>query len=158
MLAAAALVYTQYFGLLFVGVQQLAFAVARRARRDCAAARACWRWAALLVLLALPLAPFALDQFAANEAGRHAASSSRRRPAARSSRGAAPGAYAALTNAAWAVLGYHSNATMTALAALWPLAAAARARAARPRPLVADAAGRRLRRRAGASRCSRSAS
>jgi hypothetical protein len=35
--------------------------------------------------------------------------------------GSTPGAYAALTNAVWAVFGYHSNTTMTALAALWPL-------------------------------------
>jgi hypothetical protein len=35
--------------------------------------------------------------------------------------GTTPGAYAALTNVAWAVLGYHSDAAMERLAALWPL-------------------------------------
>ena len=68
----------------------------------------------------LPLAPFALDQFAANEAGGRGFQQPAQAGGAVEP-GAAPGAYAALTNAAWAVLGYHSNATMTAIAALWPL-------------------------------------
>ncbi|HET8758149.1 MAG TPA: glycosyltransferase family 39 protein, partial [Solirubrobacteraceae bacterium] len=116
--AAAALVYTQYFGLLFVGTQQLAFAVA--IARGVVPLRRFAAWSALLVLLIAPLVPFALDQFAANEsAGRGF-----QQPAQAGGSvepGAAPGAYAALTNLAWAVLGYHSNATMTALAAMWPL-------------------------------------
>jgi hypothetical protein len=73
-----------------------------------------------LALLVAPLAPFALDQFAANESsGRGFQQPAQAGGAVEP--GAAPGAYAALTNAAWAVLGYHSNATMTAIAALWPL-------------------------------------
>jgi hypothetical protein len=117
-LAAAALVYTQYFGILFVGVQMVAFAVA--VARGVLPAWRVLGWTALLVLLVAPLAPFALDQFAANEAGGRGF----QQPAQAGGSvepGAAPGAYAALTNAAWAVLGYHSNATMTAIAALWPL-------------------------------------
>jgi hypothetical protein len=117
-LAAAALVYTQYFGILFVGVQAVAFAVA--VGRGALPLRRVLGWAALLALLVAPLAPFALDQFAANEAGGRGF----QQPAQAGGSvepGAAPGAYAALTNAAWAVLGYHSNATMTAIAALWPL-------------------------------------
>jgi hypothetical protein len=118
-LASAALVYTQYFGILFVGVQQLAFAIAV-ARGELPARRAL-PWSGALVLLIVPLMPFALDQFTANEsAGRGFQQPSQAGGSVEP--GAAPGAYAALTNAAWAVLGYHSNATMTALAALWPLA------------------------------------
>ncbi|HWM08530.1 MAG TPA: glycosyltransferase family 39 protein [Solirubrobacteraceae bacterium] len=117
-LAAAALVYTQYFGLLFVGVQQLAFAFA--ASRDAIPKGKALAWTGALVLLVLPLAPFALDQFAANEsAGRGFQQPSQAGGSVEP--GATPGAYAALTNVAWAVLGYHSNTTMTALAALWPL-------------------------------------
>ena len=69
-LAAAALIYTQYFGILFVGTQQLAFAVAIARGVGPAAPlpgvdRRC------SVLLIAPLMPFALDQFSANEsAGR----------------------------------------------------------------------------------------
>jgi O-antigen/teichoic acid export membrane protein len=117
-LAAAALVYTQYFGLLFVGVQALAFGVA--VVRGALPVRRVVGWAALLALLIAPLAPFALDQFAANEAGGRGFQQPAQAGGAVEP-GAAPGAYAALTNAAWAVLGYHSNATMTAIAALWPL-------------------------------------
>ena len=118
-LAAAALVYTQYFGILFVGVQQLAFVVA--VTRGELSARRALAWTGALVLLLLPLMPFALDQFTANEsAGRGFQQPSQAGGSV--DPGAAPGAYAALTNAAWAVLGYHSNATMTALAAMWPLA------------------------------------
>ena len=116
--AAAALVYTQYFGILFVGTQQLAFAVA--IARGAVPLRRYLAWSALLVLLIAPLVPFALDQFSANEsAGRGFQQPSQAGGSVEP--GAAPGAYAALTNVAWAVLGYHSNATMTALAAMWPL-------------------------------------
>ena len=118
LLAAAALIYTQYFGVFFVGVQVAAFAVA--VGRGVLPLRRTLAWGALLVVLVLPLAPFALDQFAANEsAGRGFQQPAQAGGAVEP--GAAPGAYAALTNAAWAVLGYHSNPTMTALAALWPL-------------------------------------
>jgi hypothetical protein len=121
-LAAAALVYTQYFGILFVAVQQLAFLVAVR-RDGRALGFALAGWSGLLVLLLAPLMPFALDQFAANEAaGRGFQQVPSQAGGAVESQGATPGAYAAITNAAWAVLGYHSNATMTAIAALWPLA------------------------------------
>ncbi len=117
-LAAAALIYTQYFGVLFVGVQAVAFAIA--VSRGALPLRSTLAWTAALIALVLPLAPFALDQFAANEsAGRGFQQPAQAGGAVEP--GAAPGAYAALTNAAWAVLGYHSNATMTALAALWPL-------------------------------------
>jgi hypothetical protein len=116
-LASAAVVYTQYFGLLLVAVQQAAFLAAHRRG---------WRaWLAAtgaLAVLLLPLAPFALDQFAANEAaGKGFQQVPSQAGGAVGAPGAAPGPYAAITNLAWAVLGYHSDTTMTALAALWPL-------------------------------------
>jgi hypothetical protein len=119
-LAAAALVYTQYFGILVVGVQQLAFLVAIHRRRVRPTA---WlAWTGLLLLLAAPLVPFALDQFEANEAaGRGFQQVPSQAGGAVGGVGAKPGAYAAITNAVWGVLGYHSNGTMTAIAALWPL-------------------------------------
>jgi O-antigen/teichoic acid export membrane protein len=112
-LAAAALVYTQYFGVLLVGVQQLVLLAARR--------REALPWTALLVALVAPLMPFALDQFAANESAGRGFQQPSQAGGAVAGQGT-PGAYAAITNAVWAVLGYHSNATMTAIAALWPLA------------------------------------
>jgi O-antigen/teichoic acid export membrane protein len=127
-LAAAALVYTQYFGLLLVGVQQLAFLAALHARRhdrDALRRQAlAWiGWSVLLVLLTVPLQSFAMDQFAANEAaGKGFQQVPSQAGGSVGDPGAGPGAYSAITNAVWGVLGYHSNATMTAIAALWPLA------------------------------------
>ncbi|MGH2949642.1 MAG: glycosyltransferase family 39 protein, partial [Solirubrobacteraceae bacterium] len=121
-LAAAALIYTQYFGLLLVGVQQLAFLVWLHARRDRAATLTWMGWTVLLLLLTVPLMSFAMDQFAANEAaGKGFQQVPSQAGGTVGGPGAQPGAYAAITNGVWAVLGYHSNATMTAIAALWPL-------------------------------------
>jgi hypothetical protein len=123
--AAVALIYTQYFGLLFVGAQQLVFAAhlwSQRADRD-RLRRGLVTWGAVLPMMALaviPLMSFALGQFEANEA----AGKGFQQPSQTSGAleaGAPPGAYAALTNAAWAITGYHSDGTMTSLAALWPL-------------------------------------
>jgi 4-amino-4-deoxy-L-arabinose transferase-like glycosyltransferase len=127
-LAAAALIYTQYFGLLFIAVQQLAFVAALwRVRHDRDTLRwlglAWMGWSLVLLLAVVPLMPFAQAQFAANEAAGKGFEQvpSQAGGAVAQAAGAPPGAYAALTNAVWAVLGYHSNATMTALAALWSL-------------------------------------
>ncbi len=78
--------------------------------------------------------------------------------AARDRGGTAPGAYAALTNPSGRSSATTPNATMAALTALWPLGDARLAAAARPRPLAAHAARRRLRGRCRRWRCSRSAS
>jgi hypothetical protein len=127
-LAAAALVYTQYFGILFVGVQQLGFLVALwRVRHEPDELRPlglAWiGWSLFFILLVVPLMGFAQAQFAANEAAGKGFEQvpSQAGGTVGEIAGRPPGAYAALTNAVWAVLGYHSNATMTALAAMWPL-------------------------------------
>ncbi len=117
--SAAALVYTQYFGLLFVATQMLGFAVA--VARGVLPLRRVLAWTALLALVLAPLAPFAHDQFAANEASGKGFQQPTQTGGGTIDPQARPGAYAALTNFAWAVLGYHSDGTMTALAALWPL-------------------------------------
>jgi 4-amino-4-deoxy-L-arabinose transferase-like glycosyltransferase len=121
-LVAAALVATQYFGLVLVAVQQVAFAVVVWTRRDRELARAWLLSGAVLALLLAPVLDFGRDQFAANEA---AGKGFRQVPSqtggAVGEAGAPPGPYEALTNLAWAVLGYHSRATMTSLVALWPL-------------------------------------
>jgi uncharacterized membrane protein len=116
--ASLALVATQYFGLLLVAVQQLALVLARR---DLPLRPWLASTAALALLLA-PVLAFGHDQFAANEAaGKGFQQVPSQTGGAVTESGAPPGPYAALTNVAWAVLGYHSNATMTSLVALWPL-------------------------------------
>jgi hypothetical protein len=117
--SAAALVYTQYFGALFVATQMLGFAVA--VVRGALPLRRVLAWTALLALLLAPLAGFAHDQFAANEAAGKGFQQPTQTGGGTIDPQARPGAYAALTNFAWAVLGYHSDGTMTAIAALWPL-------------------------------------
>jgi hypothetical protein len=113
--------------VLVVAVQQVAFlAVLVARRRSGAPVRGLLLgWGATVAaigLLLAPLAPFALDQFAANEAsGRGFDRSPSQAGADVSAERARPGVYGVLTNALWAVWGYHSNATMTALTALWPV-------------------------------------
>jgi 4-amino-4-deoxy-L-arabinose transferase-like glycosyltransferase len=125
--AAVALVATQYFGLLLVGVQQLAFLaalVARRRDRERLRALALpWLVSgAALTLMLAPVLAFGQDQFAANEAaGKGFEDVPSQTGGALDDAGQPPGPYAALTNVVWALLGYHSDATMTRLVALWPL-------------------------------------
>lgn len=117
--ATAALVWTQYFGLLLVAVQQVAFLAALRGRRELLRG---WLLTTVAIAAALaPLVPFAIDQFQANQsAGRGFGAPTQAGagvdPAAR-----LPGVYTVLTNVVWAVWGYHSAATMAAVTALWPL-------------------------------------
>lgn len=121
--ASAALLWNQYFSVLLVITQQAAFAVvALRGRRDLL--RGWLGSAALLAALAGPLVPFALHQFQANEAagrGFEGVPSQAGAAASQQAGLAKPGVYGTLTNAVWAVFGYHSDATMTRIAALWPL-------------------------------------
>jgi 4-amino-4-deoxy-L-arabinose transferase-like glycosyltransferase len=129
--AAAAMIWTQYFAVLFVGAQVVGFVAATaRPGLDRADRRALvLRFAgatALIALVAAPLVPFALHQFDVNQAaGRGFGSSVPSQAGATASQDEGlrqPSIYAAITNALWAVLGYHSDRTMTALAAVWPLA------------------------------------
>ena len=125
--AAVALIYTQYFGLFLVAAQQLVFLAAVIARRkDRAQLRAALvTWGTFLCVMALaivPLMSFAMGQFSANEAaGKGFQQPAQTGSSVAAAGGAAPGAYQALTNAVWAIFGYHSDPTMLSLAALWPL-------------------------------------
>jgi hypothetical protein len=111
--AAAALIYTQYFGVFVVGVQLLALIAIYK--------RAYLPWAVALVIAIVPVLLFGEHQFAANEAAGKGFEQVPSQTGGAIPQGASPGAYAALTNAVWAVFGYHSNASMERLAALWPL-------------------------------------
>jgi hypothetical protein len=80
-----------------------------------------WLGVTLLASLAvLPLAGFAADQFQANQAAGRGFNAPKQ--AGDVGSGTTPGIYVALTNAVWAVFGYHSTAVMAAIGALWPLA------------------------------------
>jgi hypothetical protein len=124
--ATVLLIWTQYFSVLFTLTQQVVFAVvAWRTHRAGGSARPLVRrWlgtSALIAIALLPLASFAHDQFAANQASGRGFNSPQQAGHVEAGH-ARPGVYAVLTNLLWAVIGYHSNATMAALTALWPLA------------------------------------
>lgn len=128
-IAAAAMVWTHYFAALLVGVLQVAMMILAWRRSGCERADEPrpdpWRrllgpgFATLLmVALVLPLAPFGLDQFQANEAAGRGFDQPNAAGGAVEDR---VSLYAALTNGIWAIWGYHSDWTMARLTALWPL-------------------------------------
>ncbi|MGZ4277444.1 MAG: glycosyltransferase family 39 protein, partial [Solirubrobacteraceae bacterium] len=119
--AGAALMWTQYFAVLFLFAQQIGFAAAFwQGRID-------WRrWlgsVGLLAALVAPVLPFGYHQFAVNEAAGKGFESGPSQAGAGASKDAnlqTPSVYAAITNVIWGVAGYHSDGTMTRLGALWP--------------------------------------
>ena len=122
--ATVGLLWTQYFGILPVAVQQIAFAVdvTRRRRRGEHVGHILRAWALsslTIVLAVLPLAGLFTQQFAEVGGGGGGVPSQ----AGLTSVGAedAPDIYALLANVIWAVWGYHSDATMAQIVALWPL-------------------------------------
>ena len=124
--ASAGLVWTQYFGLLILGVQQAAFAVAalrrHRAGEPVRGLLVGWLTAtAVIVVATAPLVPFALDQFHANQAAGKGFGAPQQAGSTVDSTAHQPGVYVVLTNLVWAVWGYHSASTMAAVTALWPL-------------------------------------
>lgn len=118
------LVYTNYFALIPIAIQQLGFGLAvwRRAHRGepvRALLAGYWiTWLAIVAAVA-PLAPFAFDQFSHNEATGFSNAPSA--GSAGGTEGSSASVYAVISNVAWAVWGYHANATMLGIAALWPL-------------------------------------
>ena len=123
---SAALLWTQYFALLPMLVQQLAFAVvavARRRRDRTAGERFVRDWVAstgLFVALSLPLLPILHDQFVAYTS-RSAGLVPGQAGAASSVIGGAISVYAIGANLIWGVWGYHADGTMEQLTAFWPL-------------------------------------
>lgn len=123
--ATAALVWTQYFAVLPIMVQQLAFAVAvwrRRGDRP-ALSRLLRGWgasAALVIAAVLPLLPILHDQWM-HYTNRSSGLVPGQAGAASSTIGGTISVYAVGANLIWAVWGYHADTTMVQLAALWPL-------------------------------------
>ena len=124
--ASIALVWTQYFGALQVVVQQLAFVYVMwsRYRRGEPVREMVIGWAVTLfavVVWLAPLVPFAHQQFVVNQTGGKGFGGPQQVGNATALSGNHLSIYAAIANVIWAVWGYHSNAAMALLAAMWPL-------------------------------------
>jgi Dolichyl-phosphate-mannose-protein mannosyltransferase len=115
-LSTAALLWSHYFGLLLIGVQQIIFIVVlvqrkRRGEPVRPLALGFAYSAAVLIMQLIPLVVFARHQFQST----HAAA------------GSPSGTYdplsfyAVLANVAWALFGYQPDALSVLLAAMWPL-------------------------------------
>ena len=121
----SAMIWTQYFAILPVLVQQAGFGwAALRLRHDRPRLRALLiGWAAsagLVLLLTFPLLPFLQSQLVANS-HRSTPAVPGQAGANSSSIGGAISIYAVGANFIWAVWGYHADAVMVQIAALWPL-------------------------------------
>jgi 4-amino-4-deoxy-L-arabinose transferase-like glycosyltransferase len=121
----AAMLWTQYFAVLPVLVQQAAFgAVLWRDRHDHARRRLLVRgWlisTAVVAVAMLPVLPILLDQLAAY-GERGAGLTPGQAGAGSSTLGSSISVYAVGANLIWATLGYHADGAMIQLAAMWPL-------------------------------------
>ncbi len=121
-----ALLYTHYFALIPIAIQQVVFAVAawKRARAGLPVRNlviGIWvTWLALLVAAA-PLASFAAEQFSHSQTAGMGFGGAPSAAAPLSIPGSSASLYAILSNFVWAIWGYHANSTMLRIAALWPL-------------------------------------
>ncbi|MGE3620685.1 MAG: glycosyltransferase family 39 protein [Acidimicrobiia bacterium] len=127
-LAAAAMVWSQWFGLLPLAVQVAATVVAVRRRAPGGPAATRWRGPlvalGVLVVALVPLVPLLADQlaeYAERGAGLSPAPSAVGLDASGVER-ATVSVYAVVANGLWAVTGYHADGVMEQLGALWPLA------------------------------------
>jgi O-antigen/teichoic acid export membrane protein len=124
--ASIALVWTQYFGALQVVVQQLAFLyfIWARHRRGEPVRGLVIGWAvtlAAIIIWLAPLLPFAYQQFHVNQTAGKGFGGPQQVGNATSLSGNHLSIYAGIANLLWAVWGYHSNAAMALMAAMWPL-------------------------------------
>jgi O-antigen/teichoic acid export membrane protein len=130
-LATVAMAWSQYFAVLPLAVQQIAFvAVLWQRRRDRATMRPfATAWAVSLVaivLLVAPMTSLALDQLGNYLDRRDAIEGLGATPAGHGpvDTSAAQGelsVYAVVANGIWAMWGYHADDAMAQIAALWPL-------------------------------------
>jgi hypothetical protein len=121
-----ALLYTHYFGLIPILIQQVFFAVAawkRSQQGEDVRPLLIGLWATwgALVLAAAPLAPFAHEQYVHDQAAGTGFGSVPGSGTPGGAEGSSLSVYAVLSNFVWAIWGYHANSTMLKIAALWPL-------------------------------------
>lgn len=118
------MLYTHYFSVLPIVVQQAAFAgVAWQRARSGQPVRgllvSVWLvWLAVL-LAVLPLAPFVVTQFHHDQSAGTGFGDAR--AAVGQQTGSSMSIYALLSNVVWAIWGYHADSTMFRIVALWPL-------------------------------------
>lgn len=126
--ATAAMLWTQYFAVFPIVVQQLGFVAALWLRRHDRDERrrllVGWSLASLVAAALLaPLVPFASDQLDAYRTRR--AGPVRDVPSQAgtdvSGVGGDLSVYAVIANGIWAVLGYHADRAMAQIGALWPI-------------------------------------
>ena len=126
-----ALIYTHYFSLIPIAIQQIAFAAviwhrSKRGEPVKTLVTSYWvTWIAIAVAVA-PLAAYVHQQLANDLlTGQGMAGAAGAPSAGAASTGVSqtghPDVYALLANFVWAVWGYHANSTMLAIGALWPL-------------------------------------
>ena len=124
-----ALVYTHYFSIIPIAIQQVAFAVViwNRSRNGESVRPLVTRywvtWIAIAIAVA-PLVGYVHQQFA-NDVTTGQGIAGAAPSAGAASTGVPqtghPNIYALLTNFVWAIWGYHTDSTMLNLAALWPV-------------------------------------
>ncbi len=129
--ATAAMVWSQYFAVLPIAVQQFVFlgAAWQRRRHTPALRRFLVAWVgslAALAILVTPMLPLASDQIGNYLDRRGAAEGIGVAPAGHgpvdsSSAQEELSVYSVVANGIWAVWGYHSDGAMAQIAALWPL-------------------------------------
>jgi uncharacterized membrane protein len=122
-IATAAMIWTQYFALLQVAVQQAAFVVSFWRQRGTR-----WRlalaWAAsilAIVLLLIPLRPLLeaqLHAYVNNDAGSALPAQAGLGATQRQSQ---LSVYAFIANTIWGLWGYHADTVMAQIVAMWPL-------------------------------------
>jgi uncharacterized membrane protein len=123
-----ALVYTHYFAVIPIAIQQLAFAAvafgrARRGESVRSLLIGCWlTWLGVAVAVA-PLASFVHQQIAHDYAAGLGFSGAPSAGVTSTSvpQSGHPNVYALIANFVWAIWGYHADSTMLRIAALWPL-------------------------------------
>jgi uncharacterized membrane protein len=124
-----AMVYTHYFTIIPIAIQQLAFAAViwHRSRNGASVAPLVTRywvtWIAIAIAVA-PLVGYVHQQFANDiTTGQGIAGAAPSAGAASTGvpQTGHPNVYALLTNFVWAIWGYHADSTMLSIAALWPV-------------------------------------
>ena len=118
-LTTAALLWTHYFAVLHVGVQQLAFLVLLFQQRGSSEFRHLFGgWIRSLLAIAMLVAPLITIPYAQmSNYGIRDTSTAQAGVAADEGEPI----YTAISNVASAIIGYHSTSTMTKINALWPL-------------------------------------
>jgi hypothetical protein len=122
-----ALIYTHYFSLIPIAIQQVAFGAViwHRSRQGEPVKELITRywvtWVAIAIAVA-PLVSYVHQQFANDIlTGQGTGAPSAGATSTGVSQTGHPDVYALLANFVWALWGYHANSTMLAIGALWPL-------------------------------------